>query len=658
MQLLSLVVYSNSGDRREVRFIPGRLNIVTGESATGKSALLDMVEYCLGRDTIMMPVGPITATVVWYAALLALPGGGRAFVARPAPRAGRASTQQAMLEFGAELEVLDFANLAVNTDTDALREQLGRRVGIEENLSEPGEFALRSPLEAHLGHAVLLCLQRQDEIANRNFLFHRQGEQGMEQTLKDTIPYFLGAVARDQALKRARLRDARRELNRLQVAVASAEAAARNVEGELQSLLAEAIAVGLTGRLEATDRAVVVAALEAVVRGIAPTDYQPDVEADGRRELDQERRSLRNQLHVVSSERSLLLDTQGEEDGYRSAVSAQVDRLLSLDLVPVSDETADSNPSQCPLCLSELDEPDPSADDLHGTLDLLRSQLLGVEAARPARRVALTQLDVRAAELRDQLRVVESALRSVAQGDGAVELGFEDERREFTRGRISAILETLQRGDEGELDRMMRDVALIERRVAALEADLDDGEASMLLDSRLLELSTEMTAQAQRLSLEHAGAVRLDVGRLTVVTETEHGPAPLWRVGSAENWIGAHLTTHLALHKFFVTRNRPVPRFLMLDQPTQAFYPSEVEEQAGVPAADADREAVRRIFRLLYDVTSELEPRLQVIVSDHANLPEEWFQDAVVHNWRDGEKLIPEEWLGAPDNEDGEPHHP
>ena len=44
MQLLSLAVYNRDGARRDVEFNPGRLNIVTGESKTGKSALLDMVE--------------------------------------------------------------------------------------------------------------------------------------------------------------------------------------------------------------------------------------------------------------------------------------------------------------------------------------------------------------------------------------------------------------------------------------------------------------------------------------------------------------------------------------------------------------------------------------------------------------------------------------
>src|SRR5260370_18401477 len=150
MQLLYLAVYNAAGQRRAVRFIPGQLNIVTGVSATGKSALLEMVEYCLGRDTIMMPVGPITATVTWYAALFLLPDGGRAFVARPAPQPGRASTQRAMLEFGAELELLPASSLAVNIDTDALREQPSPRLGIEENQHEPPARSLRPALETHL----------------------------------------------------------------------------------------------------------------------------------------------------------------------------------------------------------------------------------------------------------------------------------------------------------------------------------------------------------------------------------------------------------------------------------------------------------------------------------------------------------------------------
>jgi len=182
--------------------------------------------------------------------------------------------------------------------------------------------------------------------------------------------------------------------------------------------------------------------------------------------------------------------------------------------------------------------------------------------------------------------------------------------------------------------------------VAALEAELDDGEEREQLTSRLLAVSRDMTIYAEELRLEHRGPnVRLDLARLTVVTDTDTGPAPLFRIGSAENHIGYHLVSHLALHRYLTRQNRPVPRFLMLDQPTQAYYPSEITQRTGLAATDADRRAVLRIFQLIRNVVAELSPDFQIIICDHANLAENWFQEAVVHNWRNGAALVPTDWL-------------
>ncbi|WP_157890481.1 DUF3732 domain-containing protein [Mycolicibacterium goodii] len=37
----------------------------------------------------------------------------------------------------------------------------------------------------------------------------------------------------------------------------------------------------------------------------------------------------------------------------------------------------------------------------------------------------------------------------------------------------------------------------------------------------------------------------------------------------------------------------------------------------------------------------------QVIVCDHANSADHWFQDAVIDNWRNGVALIPADWIQA-----------
>ena len=60
--------------------------------------------------------------------------------------------------------------------------------------------------------------------------------------------------------------------------------------------------------------------------------------------------------------------------------------------------------------------------------------------------------------------------------------------------------------------------------------------------------------------------------------------------------------------------------------------------------ADEDRTAVLQLFELISDAAAELAPDLQIIVMDHADLKRDWFEQAVVERWRQGEKLVPQSW--------------
>ncbi|MBB4766041.1 DUF3732 domain-containing protein [Amorphoplanes digitatis] len=655
MQLLAIVLYSRRGQKRVVGFKPGALNIVTGESQTGKSALVAITDYCLGRDEIMVPIGREFATVAWYGALWQLDGG-RAFVGRPAPAPGRASSTVAMLEFGSDLDVPDFEDLAPNTDSTSLRQQLSRRIGIEEHLAEPPPGSLRRAFEVGMGQAALLCLQDQDEIDSSQALFHRASDRAIADSIRDAFPYFLGAVPQDQAVKHAQLRDARRALSRLEAQVRAAELRSANLDAELRALLNEASSVGLVG--ESTlpdDRAAMILLLQlARVRPLTEPAPLPDTDQQDRRlALERRSRELHRLLKKVMSDRALLLDQQDGQSGYRNAVELQVGRLQSLgllDLLPPDDEAGEHSVSEqasiCPACNSSLmDGRDRTNVDLGHSLRFLRSQLGDLRAAPPARRGAIERLEAEVSRLRDEISAVDGALEGLLNS-ARINEDVPVSAVDFTRGRIDASLARIEALDEREMIILRSRLLDAERRVLALEAELDDDQDREELTSRLLAISRDMTSYARYLRLEHSSEnVRLELSRLTVVADTEEGPAPLFRIGSGANWVGYHLVTHLALHKYFVRQSRPIPRFLILDQPSQAYYPSAA--RAGAQTRDADPEAVKRLFKLIFDVVESLEGRLQVIVIDHADEPDEWFDRSVVHNWRDGEKLIPVEWLDA-----------
>lgn len=185
-------------------------------------------------------------------------------------------------------------------------------------------------------------------------------------------------------------------------------------------------------------------------------------------------------------------------------------------------------------------------------------------------------------------------------------------------------------------------------QISVLEDELDPERVREAATSVLVSIGLQnMTPMAQRLGLEHATSnVRVDLARLTVVADTPTGPVYMdTGIGSAKNWVGYHLATTLALQHHFVTQHRPVPSFLILDQPTQAFFPAERSPE---DVADQDRSDALAQFELLRDVARDLDGKPQIIVLDHADFDEAWFQDAIVERWRDGRALIRSAWLSEP----------
>jgi hypothetical protein len=648
VQLLAIILYGQEGQRRLIEFKVGELNIVTGMSSTGKSALLDIVEFCLGRTSVVLPVGPISSAVAWYAVLLQLPQG-QAFVARPSPRPGLASTQRGMLEFGADLHAPDSSDLVVNADTDSIREQLGRRIGIAENRVRHSIPSLQPELEANLGHAALLCFQRQTEIATNNFLFHRQTEEGIGQAIQDTLPFFLGATAPDQAVKRRRLREARRDLRRLRQELERAESVNAQLDASLQGLLDEAYGAGIIDTRSPLGRD---EALAVLGRASAPSSEVFDIAAQDEQrdrrlaELGSERDALRRSLQEISQERRLVAEEGTQEREYQRVLETQRSRLSSsLETPPSSDPQPDE--LVCPICLSRLSDPDPTVEQLRAAADRLRAAIGDELSVQPQREAALAELDEQAQQIRERLRGVVSALTELRRQDDELQADLtRAESQSFTRGRIDHYLSTIAAADDDTLHRLRLSVQQAESLVDQLTSELDAEDERERLTSILNVVGTDMTEMAGDLGLEHGGSnIRLDLSHLTVVTDTDSGPAPLLRIGSAANWMGYHVVTHLALHRHFVRNERPVPRFLMFDQPSSPYYPSELEEEAGVPQRDADREAVHRLFERLNAFVVEAGGAFQLVVCDHANLPEAWFQAAIRENWRGGAALIPPDWI-------------
>ena len=86
-------------------------------------------------------------------------------------------------------------------------------IGIEDTLQQSPVETGRDPMRATLRNALAYAFQRQYEIANPKALFSGQGDTYVKNAIRDTLPYFLGAVDHDALQTRRELARRRSELS-------------------------------------------------------------------------------------------------------------------------------------------------------------------------------------------------------------------------------------------------------------------------------------------------------------------------------------------------------------------------------------------------------------------------------------------------------------
>ena len=301
----------------------------------------------------------------------------------------------------------------------------------------------------------------------------------------------------------------------------------------------------------------------------------------------------------------------------------------------------------CPLCSQQLPESSalPGAAQIKEALADVSSRLDSVTRAAPQVEKAIAEIDARIQRVQASLAKNRSEMESVRNASDSLQR-FQDEaaKRALILGRISLYLESLP--ELPDTLALEEEAAGLRARCAVLENELSDERVKERIDSISSILGQRMTEWARDLELEHSRfPLRLDIKKLTIVADTADGPVPMDRMGSGENWVGYHLIAHLALHEWFTKRGRPVPRFLFLDQPSQVYFPPERDVDGSMAmVGEDDRRAVSRMFKFVFDVVGAITPGLQVVITEHADISEDWYRGAIVERWRGGLKLVPDNW--------------
>ena len=641
MQILEIVLYGRSGGKRVIRLRPGSVNIITGRSHTGKSALITIVSYCLGGSSFNIPEGRIVEAVAWFGLLLQV-GGSRLFVARENPYPARSSTSTAFIDRVAQ-ESPATAPERGNTNIDAFEDALSEIVGIGANLNVPTTTSTRPPLAANIRHALIYCFQHQTEIATNQTLFHKQSVDFLTQAIKDTLPYFLGAIREDQLAIEEQLATAKRALRLLEIKQHENALIEGTGLSRAAALIVEAIRVGILRDSPVPSE---MSGTRKLLLEVA--DWKPGSAVfTGSDQLAQ----LQEEVAVIKETRAGLAEKirmakamSGEAQGFATEAHAQVERLESIGLF---DDATDSD--SCPLCAHHLQTPIPGTLAIQASLAQLSRSLAATERERPQLRDYIERLNADLTRLTERQSEKQNAIEGLQNEEASArQMRDLNSRRAKVVGRVSLYLESVPDAPVEML--LARELADARREVDRLSGLVNRDEKEQRLGSILNRIGSHLGVIARQLDAEFSDSpVRLDLAGATVVADTATRAVPLILIGSGENWLAYHLAAHLALHTQFRKTKRPVPGFLFLDQPSQVYFPLDFDPQAEAEAdavSQDDRLKVARMLRVISEVVAELAPDFQVVITDHADLRSDAaFQAAVIEKWwEEGKALVPSDW--------------
>ena len=641
MQISKIVLYKDGEHRRIVPFAKGKVNIIVGDSKTGKSALIDIVDYCLGGGSCHIASGVIRENVYWFAVEVDF-GQDTYLLARQNPDIKQVSSVSEMFLAKVQDDYLPaYDDIYPNTNVEAIRLFLAAKIGLHENIQIPDDGGTRDPLPVTFLHCRQYCYQPQSLIAIKDRLFYHTMDNFQYQALKDAFPYLVGAVQDDVLVIEQQIKALSKEQRSLKRSKREREEMANEQSNLVYTLLEEAKTFGLVSFSSIDTIKDPIGLMHEVlkwtpadVKTVQSTNVETEIQ-----KLVSQRSKLNEHLGEIQEKLSMATRYQNEGVLYQSELKLQHQRLKSIELLP------DEDICTCPLCNQQISEQTPKVQEILSSFHKISNALEETQQQTERTQKYVAELIKEESSVKEQILQTEASIHALyKQNEQARRQRDLNVQRGKVIGRISLFLEKLQ---VPEHDNLEEEIERLEKEIGKLKAKISKSTKEELLVAKTAVINSYMNQDWKRsLDLEDEDAiVYFDSKRMQIysISREEEKYVPLDQMGSGANWLGMHLLIHFALHKFFVKNDRPIPHFLMLDQPSQIYFPSD-----GGECKDVD--AVKRTIKFIFDRTNEMNGEFQVILTEHANFNEPEFQQYVVQSWYNGEKLIPEDWYSEQSN--------
>ncbi|WKC36746.1 DUF3732 domain-containing protein [Ectopseudomonas chengduensis] len=653
LQIEKLILWPKNGSRyREVTFTAGAVNVISGSSKAGKSAVIPIIDYCLASEKCGIPVGTIRNTCEWFGLLVNTDEGLKLF-ARLEPGKQRSTDDMFVLE-GDAISIPARIE-GKNSNRGIVKDILNRLSGLP-NIGFGDDVRYGFKSRPSFRDLMAFTFQPQNIVANPDVLFYKADTTGHREKLKDIFPFILGAVTPQTLIASWEMKDLERKQKELKTALKALAIASARLRGEANSWYFRAREYGLVAidSVLSEEWPVAVEQLNAILQKTSQ-DARPKLETIQASittigELKAREDVIAANLFSGRQKLNQLSGIQRDADAYLSALETMKERLsLSTWLKSLASKDDASSHAL-----------GGATDSSTGELDALCEALIGIENTARATPAVSASVESELVRLKNAVRADVEELEAIRKEIRAIELIDVQAKGQALREAdidryLGRLEEAVKNYKEAQFDNSLaKELKEVEDRMAELSPlvsiDVVRDNTRKILNS----LSEHCAKITPSLDAEWKDArIGLSITDLAIKVRHDGRDDFLWEIGSGANWLAYHVAMLLALQKLFMSKKtveHPVPHFLVFDQPSQVYFPvkraAQVEEEHELN--DEDRIAVRKVFQAFADAVNTAQGRLQIIVLDHADVGVWGEIPGVVltEEWRD-KKLVPD-WFHDP----------
>jgi len=656
-QLLKLIIWPKSTKfvPRVVEFKPGVLNVITGASRTGKSAIIPMIDYCLASSDCFIPIDTIRDNASWYGVVFQTDSE-QILLARGIPSGVKAS-KDFFIQRADSVSVPPFLEQP-NENIDGIKNILN-------TISSVPFFSLEGTLDkqgykARLGFRDLMALvfQNQDIVANQNILFYKTHAHEHRERLRNWFPFILGAENIEVLKARQRLQVIEKRLNQLKREYDKTKEHSSSWMNNMLGHLKVATEYGLldddvTDEMTSEELIIIAKGLfDNIPEHTKGTSEDIQIAATELATYETQEYKISTDIAIVKKRLGELKRLNSGFNDYGGAIKKRVERLhISQWLDDIS-----TNAEGCPACGSH--EHPNSVEELSkisSAFKIYEEESKRVAEIPTSFSREEERLTVELDSYVKSLRELQSRYDILLAKDKKSQDEFQSRKNMFLfLGHLKASLETFENlGDGGDLKEEMdslqdefntlikiADRQGVKRKVEAAEARIS---GSILNHLKALDVEDKYRDVAPKFSVQDLN--------ISVLSSDDNWHY-LAEVGSASNWVSFHLALFCALQEYFIEQSiSSVPSFVIFDQPSQVYFPrvkrsSEEKELDPQYEEEEDVIAVKQMFRTVANSIAATKGAWQGIILDHADSTIYGEIDGVheVDVWRDGNKLIPVEW--------------